>query len=179
LIDDDDEDDEDFAAAAAAEPPPEPATTVYTACPLAIEEVLFPSDPDPDSEPACTDIVSLADNPLAVPFIIPFEPPIASVPFPSAWTVTALPTALVVVAARPPGVKVAESTAGPLEEDASAMAASALELCGASPSADTVTGAKAPLFAEEPADAEAAAISADVVSSAAICGVLVLMRDQN
>jgi hypothetical protein len=184
LTDSIDVEDEDVAAAA-AEPASVPAMTVTgppvaalaTVSPLA---VAFPSDPDP----ACALAVIIPFiEPLAdsVPFSDPAitvtaaaaapleellsEPPVAlAVPFPSAWTVTALPTALVVVAARPPGVKAADSTAAPLD---SAVAAATLS--GASPSAETVTGAKAPLSAAEPSDAvKAPAISADVVSSAAI-----------
>jgi len=69
-----------------------------------------------------------------------FAAPAFGVPFPSAWTVTALPGALVVVAARiPPAVKVAELIGAAMAEVA--LAAAATAPAGDSPPADTVTAA--------------------------------------
>jgi hypothetical protein len=178
-------------AAAAAEPASVPAMTVTGPPVAALAAVSSPEEVPfaPDSDPACAVAVIIsAIEPLAdpVPFsdpaitvtaaaaAVPLEEPLSeppselpvalAVPFPSAWTVTALLTALVVVAARPPGVKVADSTAASPDS-----AVAAATLFDASPSAETVTGARASLSAAEPSDAvKAPAFSADVVSSAAI-----------
>jgi hypothetical protein len=123
------------------------------------EEAAFP--PDPARTVTAEAFAALAVVEILLALEVPFPP------FdPSAWTVIALPTAVVVVApARPAGVRVAESTFLALDED---ICAAAWAPGGDLPPADTVIAACVPFaLPDEPSRRTVEADAAAALGSSA------------